>query len=90
MEASTIKRNFTIHKSNVGFINPGSLMGPLPSKKLGPTDDITNDAQLLAQPRYLTTGRKCDPFFDQKALPRRGRRSLSTLTHFSLPTGRTS
>jgi len=67
MEASTIKRNFTIHKSNVGFINPGSLMGPLPSKKLGLAYDITNDAQLLGQPRYLTTGRKSNPVSNRKA-----------------------
>ena len=52
---------------NVGFINPGSLMGLLPSKKLGPADDVADDAQLLGRPRYLITDWKSDPVSDQKA-----------------------
>ena len=55
----------------VGFINPGSIMDLLPSKKLGPTDDVVNDAQLLGLPKNLTIGQKGDPIFDRKAWPRR-------------------
>ena len=54
-------------------------MDLLPSKKLGPTDDVANDAQLLGWPKNLTTGQKGDPgslltparLFDRKAWPRR-------------------
>ena len=54
----------------VGFINPGSLMGLLPSKKLGLADDVADGTQLLGWPRYLTIGRKSDPVSDRKAWPK--------------------
>ena len=41
---------------SVGFINPGFLLDLLLSKKLGPTDDVANDVQLLGRPKNLTTG----------------------------------
>ena len=62
----------------LGFPN-----GPASQQKLSPADGITNDAQLLGQPRYLTTVQKSDPVSDRKVWPRRGRLSLSTPTRFS-------
>ena len=43
--------NFPYYKARmachlVRFINPGSLMGLLPSKNLSPADDVADDAQL--------------------------------------------
>ena len=55
----------------VGFINPGSLMDQLSSKRLSPADDVANDAQLLGRPKNLTTGQKGDPISDRKAWPKR-------------------
>ena len=37
----------------VGFINPGFLMDQLPKQRLGPTDNVANDAQLMGQPKHL-------------------------------------
>ena len=45
--------------------------GPASQQKLGPADDVANDAQLLGWPRYLTTGRKGDPVSNWKAWSRR-------------------
>ena len=38
--------NYRVHK-------PGVPNGPASQQKLGPADDVTNDAQLLGWPRYL-------------------------------------
>ena len=49
----------------------GSLVDRLHQQRLGPADDVVNDAQLLGRPRYLKTGQKDDPISDWKAWPRR-------------------
>jgi len=69
-------------ESNCRVHKPRVPNGPTSQQKLGPADDITNDAQLLGQPRYLTTGRKSDLVSDRKAWPMRGRRSLLTVARF--------
>ena len=63
--------------------NPGVPNGPASKQKLGLVDDITNDAQLLSRPRYLTIGRKSNPVSDRKAWPRKEQRSLPTPTRLS-------
>ena len=50
---------------------PGVPNGSTFQQKLSPADGITNDAQLLGRPRYLTIGRKSDLVSDRKAWPRR-------------------
>ena len=49
---------------------PGVPHGPAFQQKLGPADDVANNAQLLGQPKYLTTCQKGDPISDRKAWPR--------------------
>ena len=50
---------------------PGVPHGPASQRRLSLVDDVVNDAQLLGQPKYLTTGQRGDPISDRKAWPRR-------------------
>ena len=61
-------------------------MDLFPSKKLGPADDVADNAQLLGWPKYLTTGQKDDPVFDRKAWPKRNNARLQLRP--ASPTGR--
>ena len=46
---------------------PGVPHGPASQQKLGPVDNVANDAQLLGWPKNLMTGQKGDPASDRKA-----------------------
>ena len=52
----------------IGFINPGSLMDPLPDKTR--PSRRHSDNSRMGQPRYIMTGRDHDPVPDRKAWPR--------------------
>ena len=49
---------------------PGVPRRPAFQQKLGPADDVANDAQLLDWPKNLTTGQKGDLVSDWKAWQR--------------------
>ena len=55
----------------VGFINPGSLMGLLPSKSLAQQTMLRTTHNSWDGLKYLTTGQRGDPVSDWKAWPKR-------------------